>query len=195
MQRQGNLFVISGPSGVGKGTIIAAMLARTDNISLSISATTRSARCGEVEGRDYFFVTTAQFKRMIEADELLEYADVYGNMYGTPRSFVLNKLEQGQDIILEIDIQGAMQIKEKISTGIFIFIMPPSGEDLSARLIARGTDAPETIERRLKAYESEISHINDYDYVIVNDEVEKATLQLQAIVIAERCKVINQYNK
>ncbi len=191
MSRQGILFVISGPSGVGKGTIREALMAKMPNIQISISATTRPARVGEIEGQDYFFISREKFQELIAQDEFLEWANVYSNLYGTPRNFVQQNLDNGQDVLLEIDIQGALQVKEKMPDGVFVFLAPPSVEELTYRLVARGKDSQSSIEERLKACRAEMSHINKYDYVVINDDIDEAVRKTEAIIIAERCKVKN----
>lgn len=191
MIRNGILFVISGPSGVGKGTITEALLKRNTNLKVSISATTRPPREGEIDGKDYFFISRDRFKQLIEEDEFLEWANVYSNMYGTPRQFVQNNLDNRSDVLLEIDIQGALQVKEKMPDGVFIFIAPPSIEELSYRLIARGKDSHDSIEQRLKACREEMSMMHEYDYMVINDDVDEAVKKIEAIIIAERCKVKN----
>ncbi|MBO8158524.1 guanylate kinase [Thermosyntropha sp.] len=189
MRRRGILFVISGPSGVGKGTIREALLKRMDDLKVSISATTRPPRPGEVDGKDYFFLNQEQFKKMIEEDNFLEWAKVYQNLYGTPRDFVLENLEKGQDVLLEIDIQGAMQVKNKMPEGVFIFIYPPDIATLSKRLCGRGKDSIESIKHRLAACEEELKHAKYYDYVVVNDDLDVAVKKTEAIIIAERCRI------
>lgn len=191
MKRRGILFVISGPSGVGKGTIREALLKNMQDIEVSVSATTRPPRPGEVHGKDYFFLSRDEFKKMIEEDKFLEWANVYQNYYGTPRDFVIENLQQGKDVLLEIDIQGAMQVKSKMPEGVFIFIYPPDIKTLSERLCTRGKDSKESIERRLAACEEELRHVKYYDYVVVNDELEAAVKKTEAIIIAERCKIKN----
>lgn len=186
--RNGILFVISGPSGVGKGTVRNAVLPQVDGIQMSISATTRPPRAGEIDGRDYFFTTPARFQQMIANGELLEWALVYGNLYGTPSDFVASMLSQGKDVLLEIDIQGALQVKEKMPQGVFIFISPPSVEELSKRLCARGNDSQESIQIRLAACQEEMDHIRYYDYVVINDRIEDAVDKVRSIINAERCK-------
>ncbi len=186
--RTGILFVISGPSGVGKGTVRNAVMPLVDDLQMSISATTRAPRPGEVDGLDYFFVTPARFQQMIAGGELLEWAQVYGNLYGTPYEYVTSMLSQGRDVLLEIDIQGALQVKEKMPQGVFIFISPPSVEELSRRLCGRGNDSEESIQIRLAACQQEMDHIKYYDYVVVNDRVEDAVDKVRSIIMAERCK-------
>lgn len=189
MNREGILFVISGPSGVGKGTLREKLLATEDNLIYSISATTRKPRPGEVEGRDYHFVEVDRFKSMIEKGELLEWALVYDNYYGTPRQYVVENLKKGRDVLLEIDMQGAMKVKPQFPEGVFIFVMPPSKEELANRLRQRGKDTEEEIARRLGCYYDEIAYVRHYDYMVVNDAVERAVASLRAIIQAERCRV------
>ncbi len=191
MDRKGILFVISGPSGVGKGTIKEALLAQTEDLNLSISATTREARPGEIHGQHYFFIDRPKFREMIEQGAFLEWAQVYSNLYGTPREFVAEHLQQGRDVLLEIDIQGALQVKEKFSSGVFIFILPPNPEELASRLKSRGQDSRDSIEMRLAAYKDELKHIEYYDYLVVNDDINYALRKITAIIIAERCRIKN----
>jgi len=189
--RTGILFVVSGPSGVGKGTIKDNLLPRLSNITLSISATTRAPRQGEVAGQDYFFLSMEEFSSMLDREEFLEHAQVYTNMYGTPEKYVLENLRCGIDVLLEIDIQGAMQIKSKMPQGVFIFIEPPSLDELANRICQRGKDSEESIARRLAACEAEMEHLSYYDYSVVNDELEEAVKKVEAIIIAERCRIKN----
>lgn len=187
----GILFVISGPSGVGKGTIKDNLLPRLGNIKLSVSATTRAPREGEVDGQDYFFVSLEAFSSMLDREGFLEHAQVYNNMYGTPREYVLENLRNGIDVLLEIDIQGAMQVKSRMPQGVFIFIEPPSIEELANRICHRGKDSEESIARRLAACDAEMEHLRYYDYSVVNDELEEAVKKVQAIIVAERCRIKN----
>jgi guanylate kinase len=189
MIREGKLFVVSGSSGVGKGTINSAVLAKTKDIKMSVSATTRPMRRGEVEGRDYFFLSPEDFNARIENDEYLEYAHVYSHMYGTPKKYVLENLAKGYDLLLEIDIQGALKVKEQLPGGVFIFIQPPSVEELEARIHSRGEDSLHSIQTRLAACKDEMSMVQHYDYVVVNDDLEEAVYKVQAIIVAERCRV------
>lgn len=158
-----------------------------DGLIYSISATTRKPRSGEIDGRDYFFTEVDYFESLIASGELLEWALVYNNYYGTPKRFVRDNLEKGIDVLLEIDIQGALKVKSMIPEGVFVFVLPPSMEELGKRLNMRGKDSQPEIERRLACYEEEISHVGDYDYVVVNDQVQEASEKIRAIVIAERC--------
>ena len=188
---KGKLFVLSGPSGVGKGTLRAALLREYDQIDYSVSVTTRKKRQGEIDGQDYFFVSIAEFQHMIETNQLLEWALYCENYYGTPRKYVEEKLENGHDVILEIEIQGAEKIKEKFSEGIFVFLIPPSLNELRWRIQKRGTEADWIIDERLEIAKVEMDKMTNYDYVIVNDLIENAVEKLKAIIIAERCKLEN----
>lgn len=188
MASQGLLLVVSGPSGAGKGTICKELRAQVPEIQYSVSATTRSPRSGEIDGQHYFFVSKEQFEDMIANNGLLEWAKVYSNYYGTPIDAVRESIDRGQDIILEIDIQGALQIKEKFPQGIFIFVAPPSLSELRRRIVTRGTDAPEKIEERMNCTQEELTHIPEYDYIVVNDELEQAVAKVKAIIVAEKCK-------
>jgi len=190
VNKKGLLIVVSGPSGAGKGTLCKEILSRRDDIFVSISATTRSPRKGEVDGVNYFFTERSKFEKMIEEEAFIEYAEVYNNLYGTPKQYVLDKLNQGENILLEIDIQGALQVKKRYPEGIYIFILPPSMQELRNRIIGRGSETPESLERRFSSAYGEIEFVNQYDYYIINDEVKKATDVMESIIIAERCKVI-----
>ena len=185
----GKLFVLSGPSGAGKGTICKRLLEETDKLDLSISMTTRKPRVGEIEGVSYFFTEKEIFDEHIRDGNLLEYATVYGNYYGTPRKPVLDKLAAGIDVILEIDMQGALKVKESYPEGIFIFILPPSMAELRKRLTGRGTETEEAVELRLGAALRELSYIDKYDYCVVNGVLEEAVARVKAIVVAEHSKV------
>jgi guanylate kinase len=185
---RGVLFVVSSPSGGGKGTLIQRVLKEVPNLSYSISYTTRAPRNGEVEGREYFFVTPEDFEHRIAAGEFLEWAHVHGKLYGTSRHQVSHEIFEGRDIILEVDVQGAASVRELVSDSVSIFILPPSVETLRQRLMARGTDSPEELDLRLKHAPEELRHYKSFDYVIINDEVEKAATQLRCIVQAERAR-------
>lgn len=191
MTRKGILFVISGPSGVGKGTVREALLKGRDDIQVSVSATTRTPRPGEIDGVHYFFIDRESFLKRVEDDQFLEWATVYSNLYGTPQDFVLKHLNNGRDVLLEIDIQGALQVKQKMPAGVFIFLSPPSIEDLAKRLCQRGKDSRESIEERLAACEQEMQQMIYYDYVVVNDHIENAVNKIDAIITAERCRIHN----
>ena len=186
---KGLLIVISGPSGAGKGTICKNLLSKHPELNLSISATTRSPRAGEVDGVNYYFMTKEDFKDKIADGDFLEYAEVYNNYYGTPKSNVEKILNSGKDVILEIDIQGALKVKENCKGGIFIFILPPSMEELKQRIIKRGSETPESLMKRFKSAYKEINYVSRYNYAVVNDEVELATEKIEAIILAERCRV------
>lgn len=185
---KGLLLVISGPSGAGKGTICKELVKRED-FWLSVSATTRSPREGEIEGENYYFLTKENFLERIEQKDFLEHAEVYGNYYGTPKSKVIEKLDAGIDVILEIDIQGALRVKETYPEGIFIFILPPSMEELKNRIIKRGSETPESLMTRFKSAYKEINYVSKYNYAVVNDELDQAVNKIRSIVIAEKCSV------
>ncbi|MEG6585988.1 guanylate kinase [Dendrosporobacter sp. 1207_IL3150] len=189
MAQQGILIVLSGPSGTGKGTICRELLRNYPNLHYSISATTRSPRLGETNGVNYWFTSKDDFQNMISRDELLEWAEVYGNYYGTPCRYVSELLDSGKDVVLEIDTQGAMQVKKKFPQGVFIYIVPPSMEELADRIHKRGTDSLESIKRRLSCASAEMNKINSYNYVVVNDEVPVAVSKIGAIIVAEKCNV------
>ena len=192
--RKGILIVVSGFSGAGKGTLTKRLLKEySDVYALSISATTRAPRPGEVDGSDYFFKTVEEFEKMIAKDELIEYAKYVDNYYGTPRKYVMEQLESGRDVLLEIDIQGALQIKKRFPEGVFVFIVPPSLDELSARIYKRGTDSEEVIKRRMASAASELTYAAEYDYIIVNDIAEKAANKVLTIMEAERYRVARTY--
>ena len=186
---RGLLIVISGPSGAGKGTICKQLLENNSELKLSVSATTRSPRAGEVDGVNYYFITKEDFEHKIECGDFLEYAQVYDNYYGTPKSNVEEMLEKGKDVILEIDIQGALKVKENFEEGIFIFILPPSMEELKQRIIKRGSETEESLMKRFKSAYKEINFVSKYNYAVVNDEVDLAVEKLEAIICAEKCRV------
>ena len=189
VKNTGKLFVLSGPSGAGKGTICKRLLEETDKLDLSVSMTTRKPRVGETEGVSYFFTEKEVFEEHIKKGNLLEYAEVYGNYYGTPKTPVLDKLSRGIDVILEIDMQGALKVKESYPDGVFIFILPPSMTELRKRLTGRGTETAEAIELRLGEALKELSYIDKYDYCVVNGVLEEAVARVKAIVVAEHSKV------
>ena len=187
---RGVLLVLSGPSGTGKGTVCKVVRdSLGDNLAYSISATTRKPRTGEEHGREYFFFTKEEFESLRDQNGFLEWAQVYDNYYGTPRAFVEEVLASGRDCILEIDPQGALQVRKATDEAVLVFIAPPSLEELRSRLTGRGTEAPEEVEKRLSCAEAELAYSNQYDYLIVNDEVEKAADKMKAILMAERCRI------
>lgn len=186
---RGVLIVISGPSGAGKGTICKALLEKHKDLYLSVSATTRAPRAGEVEGVNYYFLTREEFKSKIAGNGFLEHAEVYGNCYGTPKANVEQMLEDGKDVILEIDIQGALKVKENFNEGVFIFVLPPSMEELKQRIIKRGSETKESLMTRFKSAYQEINYISKYNYAVVNDTVEVAAGKVEAIIAAEKCRV------
>lgn len=189
MTGKGLLVVVSGPSGAGKGTICKNLLGINSDIVASISATTRKPREGELNGKNYFFISRDKFEQMIGNDEFIEYAAVYDNYYGTPRRFVEENLEKGNDVLLEIDIQGALQVKDRYREGVFVFILPPSMEELKNRITKRGTESEKEILKRFEAAYKEINFVSRYNYFVINDRVDEATEKLRSIIIAEKCRV------
>lgn len=182
----GNLFVIAAPSGAGKTSLVKALSAANEKLQISVSHTTRDIRPGEVDGQDYFFVTPSEFDRMRAKNDFLEHATVYGNNYGTSREWVVQHLANGIDVILEIDWQGAAQVRAQFSAAISVFILPPSLPALVARLRGREQDDEATIENRMKLVQDEIKHYGEFDYLVVNDQFEEALSDLQKIVSANR---------
>lgn len=186
---RGKLYIISGPSGTGKGTICERLI-NERKIDLSISMTTREPREGEKDGESYYFVSKEEFERNIEEDKMLEYANVFDNIYGTPKGPIASKLERGRDVILEIDVQGGLQVRDKMpGDTVMIFILPPSMVELRSRLVGRGKDSDEVINKRLKGAIDEIRFIGEYDYYIVNDDLDKAVKEALTIIDAERLRV------
>ncbi len=185
---KGLLFVVSGPSGAGKGTICRELIEKID-IELSVSMTTRKPRPGEIEGKNYYFVTEEEFINTIENNGFLEYAKVYGNYYGTPKDIVLKKLEEDRDVVLEIDIQGALRIRESYPKGVFIFILPPSMSELRKRITGRGSETEADINLRLGETFKEVSYIDKYNYCVINGEINEAVNRVAAIIKAEHSKV------
>jgi guanylate kinase len=188
MNERGKLIVISGPSGAGKSTVVFKAIEGRSNVCFSTSVTTRKPRPNEVDGKEYFFVDLDRFKEMVENDELLEHAEYVANSYGTPRAYVEQKLTEGLDVILDIEVQGARQVNEKMPDAVKIFIVPPSMAELRKRLENRGTDTARAIEARLMRARQEYAEADFYDYIIVNDNAEKAAEELSAIMTAERCR-------
>ena len=188
--RKGLLLVISGPAGVGKGTINISLISRNSDIRMSVSATTRQPRPGEIDGVHYFFKTEEEFQDMINKGAFLEYMRVFNtHYYGTPKSFVEQELDEGRSVILEIDVQGAMRVKAAYPDAVLIFIAPPSMSELKSRLIHRGTESSEAIERRFETAYHEMELVDRYDYVVVNDILDLAIARTEDIIVAERCKV------
>ncbi len=188
-ENRGLLIVISGPSGAGKGTICKALLEKHDNLFISVSATTRSPRAGEVDGVNYHFLSKDDFLEKVEQNNFLEWANVHGNMYGTPKFKVEEMLSEGKNVILEIDIQGALKVKENFSEGVFIFILPPSMEELKQRIINRGSETEESLMTRFKNAYQEINYVSKYNYAVVNDHVNVAVEKIEGIIAAEKCRV------
>jgi guanylate kinase len=189
MLKKGLLVVISGPSGAGKGTLCKEILQNNDKIAMSVSCTTRVPRVNEIEGENYYFVNKDRFHQMISEDAFLEYAEVYGNFYGTPYSGIEKKLEEGYDVILEIDIQGALKVKDRYPEGLFIFILPPSMEELKNRIKKRGSETEESFLKRFKSAFKEINYASRYNYAVINDEIDDAVRKLECIIIAEKCRI------
>ncbi|WP_066318347.1 guanylate kinase [Bacillus sp. FJAT-29814] len=199
MQEKGLLIVLSGPSGVGKGTVRKEIFSQPDTaFEYSISVTTRKPRAGEVDGVDYFFRTREEFEELIRNDKLLEYAEFVGNYYGTPVDYVRETLDSGKDVFLEIEVKGARQVREKFPEGLFIFLMPPSLTELKNRIVTRGTETEDIIQNRMLTAREEIEMMELYDYVVENDQVERACDRIKSIVTAEHCRrvrVEHRYKK
>ncbi|WP_459077041.1 guanylate kinase [Aeribacillus alveayuensis] len=198
-REKGLLIVLSGPSGVGKGTVRKALFAQEDvDFQYSISMTTRKPREGEVDGVDYFFKTREEFEQLIRENKLLEWAEYVGNYYGTPIDYVEKTLNEGKDVFLEIEVQGAIQVRKAFPEGLFIFLMPPSLDELKNRIVTRGTESEDLIQNRMKVAKEEIEMMHEYDYIVVNDQVNLACERIKAIVMAEHCRrerVEHQYKK
>lgn len=188
MNRQGILIVVSGFSGSGKGTIMKELLKRYDNYALSISATTRKPREGEAEGREYFFKTREEFEKMIAKEELIEYARYVNNYYGTPKAYVEEQLAAGRDVILEIELQGALKIKDRFPDALLLFVTPPSAKELKRRLVSRGTETAEVIEQRMKRAVEESEGMESYDYYVVNDVLDTCVEDVHRIICAEHSR-------
>lgn len=189
MKTRGNLIVLSGFAGVGKGTVLRSLFETREGYAYSVSATTRSPRPGEVDGVHYFFVTKERFEEMIEKDELLEHASYVGNYYGTPRDYVEKKLDEGFDVILEIEVQGALNIKKKVPDAILIYMLPPAAKVLYERLRHRGTETDEVIAKRMKRAAEEAQSVSKYDYIIVNRDADECAAQLDTLIRAQRQSV------
>ena len=188
MHTMGKTFIVSGPSGVGKSTVLHALFEGRDDLYFSVSATTRAPREGERDGVDYHFIHADRFRNMIAEDAFLEYAEYVGNFYGTPMRLVDEAMEQGKDVLLDIEIQGAMQVCAKRPETVRIFIAPPSWKELERRLTARGTDSPEKVQKRLLRAKVELENAGHYDYFVINDTVDNAVAELRAIMLAEHCR-------
>lgn len=181
-RRNGNLFIVSGPSGAGKGTLVKELLRRVPDIWVSVSVTTRAPRPGEVEGRDYFFLSPERFDALLAEDGLLEWAEVHGNRYGTPRAAVEGKISEGCQVILEIDPQGAFQVRDLVPDSVLVFIMPPSTEELMRRLNGRGSETSEQVAVRMKTAERELELVGKYDHVIINDDIPRAVQEFADVI-------------
>jgi len=186
--RKGKTFIISGPSGVGKSTVLKALLEKRPDLYFSVSATTREPRSGEIDGVHYHFMDVDTFRQWIARDEFLEYAEYVGNFYGTPKKYVDAAMERGQDVILDIEVQGSIQVSSKRPDTVRIFIAPPSWTELERRLTERGTDEPDKIQKRLLRAKVEFQTAHTYDYFVINDTIETAVSELTAIMTAEHCK-------
>ena len=189
MKNKGILAVVSGFSGAGKGTLMKALLQKYDNYALSISATTRSPRAGEADGREYFFLTEEAFEEKIRKNELIEYARYVNHYYGTPRNYVEQKMAEGKDVILEIEIQGALKVKEQYPDAILLFVMPPNALTLKSRLTGRGTETEEVIDARLKRAADEAEGIEAYDYILINDDLDACVEQMHCLIQGQHCRV------
>lgn len=187
MKHKGILVVVSGFSGAGKGTLMKELVHRYDNYALSVSMTTREPRAGEREGIEYFFVSKSEFEEKIREDQLVEYAGYCDNYYGTPKEYVEKQLEEGKDVILEIEIQGALKIKDKFDTALLLFVMPPSMEELKRRLKGRGTESSAVIDKRLKRAWEEVKGIEEYDYIVINDDIKECAERMHSIIMAAHC--------
>ncbi len=199
--KRGTLTVVSGFSGAGKGTLMRKLLDTYDNYALSVSATTRSPREGEVDGREYFFKTDQEFQQMIKDDELIEYAGYVNHFYGTPKAFVEKQLDAGKDVLLEIEIQGALKVKAKRPDTHLLFVTPPNAEELKRRLTARGTEDEETIQKRLSTASIESEYMKQYDYIVVNDDIDRCAKEMHEIIqsfhslSSENKELIDRLNK
>lgn len=188
IDQKGILFILSGPSGVGKGTVRKELFDQDTELKYSISMTTRDIRPGETDGIDYFYKTKEEFEALIKQKQLLEYAKYVNNYYGTPRGYVEKTLAEGHDVFLEIEVQGALQVRENFPEGVFIFLFPPSLEELKNRIVNRGTESQDLVLNRLREARKEIEMMDAYDYVVVNDQVKHAVTKVQSIIQSEHCK-------
>ena len=184
MRRKGILIVVSGFSGVGKGTLMKQLVHSYDNYALSVSMTTRQPRPGESDGKEYFFVSREVFEKTIAENGLIEYANYCGNYYGTPKEYVEKQLEKGKDVILEIEIQGALKVREQFPTALLLFVMPPSAQELKFRLEGRGTETKEVIDKRLKRATEEAEGIENYDFIVINDKLEECVKEMHGLILA-----------
>ena len=184
MRRKGILIVVSGFSGVGKGTLMKQLVHSYDNYALSVSMTTRQPRPGESDGKEYFFVSREVFEKTIAENGLIEYANYCGNYYGTPKEYVEKQLEKGKDVILEIEIQGALKVREQFPTALLLFVMPPSAQELKKRLEGRGTETKEVIDKRLKRATEEAEGIENYDFIVINDKLEECVKEMHGLILA-----------
>lgn len=189
MTAKGLLLVVSGPSGAGKSTVCKRLRSEMPGIALSVSVTTRPPRYSEQEGVNYFFRSEEQFQNMLKNDELLEYAHVYGCNYGTPAKYVFDRMEEGRDVLLEIEMQGALQVKKRFPEGVFIFVVPPSMNELKARITKRGSETSESLLRRFRSAYEELGYLDEYHYLVLNEDVDSAVLRIKAIIHAEKCRV------
>ena len=185
----GFLLVLSGPSGSGKGTVSEALMKNNDDIIFSTSVTTRTPRPGEVNGENYFFATREEFEKMVENDELLEHAFVHTNYYGTPKKFVFDEIEKGEIVLLEIDVQGALQVKKKYKEAVFIFLIPPTMDELKSRLVKRDTETEDEIETRYRNAFKELDFVGEYDYFVINDVIDNAVKDIETIIAEEKLRV------
>lgn len=189
---KGKLFVVSGPSGVGKNTILNRVVAARENVQYSVSATSRAMRPGEIDGKSYYFIAREQFEQLLAADALLEYAEYVGNYYGTPLAPILEATQAGTDVVMDIDVVGALKIRQRVERAVLVFVAAPSFDVIRQRLITRGDVPPDVMEERLERAKWEYSQAGTYDYIIVNDSVEQATQELLAIMDAEKCKTMER---
>lgn len=194
MNNHGILVVVSGFSGAGKGTLMKALLGRYQNYALSISATTRQPREGETDGVEYFFVTRERFEEMIAQNQLIEYAQYVNNFYGTPKEYVSKQMADGNDVILEIEIQGALKIKERFPEALLLFVLPPNAEELKHRLVGRGTESMDVIEARLHRAREEADGMDSYDYILINDKIDTCVEEMHQVIQAQHNKVNNNLN-